>query len=215
MIKEKKLSKTLVSIFLILATCFSIVFVANQVSKTSKDTNLSLSAVSDISDSSITPLSLTETYGIIYMYDDRASNDYDYVNEYTDSSWHGRIQKNEKHFTNTGEHRVFTLEMNVDPRDILMFNDDVIIEFKFYSQAPTLGIKRTEKIGLFQTTISFFSNGETTPSVVKYKEGRDKSSYGVTIQGGQNTTKVQVDFYYTFYDGYRNIRAKSYYTFGW
>ena len=60
-------------------------------------------------------MSLTETYGIIDMYDDRASNDYDYVNEYTDSSWHGRIQKNEKHFTNTGEHRVFTLEMNVDP----------------------------------------------------------------------------------------------------
>ena len=82
------------SIFLILATCFSIVFVANQVSKTSKDTNLSLSAVSDISDSSITPLSLTETYGIIYMYDDIASNEYDYINENTDSSWHVRNQKN-------------------------------------------------------------------------------------------------------------------------
>lgn len=208
MIKSKKFSKILVSLILILVTSFGVLFVAMQVNKTNTDTILSVSAVSDTTENN---LSFNKNYDIINY--NRASDEYDKVTYYSESPWNGRIQSFERHFTNSGDSRSYVLETNVDVRDILLFNDDVIVEFKFYSQAPTIGTKRSEDIGYFEITASFYSNGSSDPSVVKHKDGTNKSSYGVTIQGGQKTTKVVVDIYYTFYNGSKNVRAKSIYTF--
>ncbi len=194
MIKEKKLSKTLVSIFLILATCFSIVFVANQVSKTSKDTNLSLSAVSDISDSSVTPLSLTETYGIIDGIGGSGSGKD--TDPYKESPWNGRI-KSQNQFDTLPGSTVCNIEVNVDPRDSI-FGDDVIIEFKSFSQTPPLGIKKALPIGLFNATITFWSSskGEITK---KTDNCYDKSSKGYTINSGEHDIyKVHVNVYFSY-----------------
>lgn len=206
MIKEKKLSKTLVSIFLILATCFSIVFVANQVSKTSKDTNLSLSAVSDISDSSITPLSLTETYGIINGIGNGGSGTK--VDPYYDVDWYGRVKSGD-YFTTLSGARACRIEINVDPRNIGAIQD-IIIEYKSYEQAPPLGTKKALNLNSFGANIKFYSSKkDVIEKSITPCYGR--SSYGQTlISGASDLYKVEVEVTFNF----QGTDYTYYYRFG-
>ncbi len=179
---------------MILATCFSIVFVANQVSKTSKDTNLSLSAVSDISDSSITPLSLTETYGIIDGIGNGGSGTAS--DPYYDVDWNGRV-KSGNYFTTLSGARACRIEINVDPRNIGLIQD-VIIEYKSYMQTPPLGIKQALNLNYFGADIRFYSHKKgVIPG--KITTCSDRSSYGQTvISGASDLYKVEVDVYFNF-----------------
>ncbi len=206
MIKEKKLSKILVSIFLILATCFSIVFVANQVSKTSKDTNLSLSAVSDISDSSITPLSLTETYGIIDGIGNGGSGTES--DPYYDVDWYGRV-KSGNYFASLSAARSAYIVINVDPRNIGLIQD-IIIEYKSYEQGPPLGTKKALNLDYFGADIKFYSSKKGV--IEKYMPScQDRSSYGQTIiSGASDLYKVEVRVRFEL----EGINYSYYYKFG-
>ena len=63
MIKERKISKSIVSIILMLIVSLSIGFVAMQIAKPNDEINLSASTVSDVSTTN--ELSFVEPYGII------------------------------------------------------------------------------------------------------------------------------------------------------
>lgn len=194
MIKERNFSKIVVSLLLILATCFSIVFVATQISKTSKDTNLSLSAVSDISDSSVAPLSLTETYGIIDNIGNGGSGTES--DPYYDVDWYGRVKSGD-YFTTLSAARACRIEINVDPRNIGAIQD-IIIEYKSYEQAPPLGTKKALNLNSFGAKIKFYSSkkGIIEKSITPCY---NRSSYGQTlISGASDLYKVEVEVSFNF-----------------
>lgn len=201
MLNSKKISKILVSLVLILVTSFSIVFVAMQVNKTNNDANLSVSAVSDL-DISTNGLSLIEPYGIMNgMGCEDCKSNGTAKRPYHESPWYGRIKCLHSTFSKRYSNRMYTLEVNVDVRDIkLGIPDDVIVEFKFYYQEGTLGLKKSMKVSSLSINAKFYSNGTLTANPIR--NCHDKSSAGFTISGADKTDEVKVIITYYYNDDY-------------
>ena len=198
MLKQKKLSKILVSLIMILIASFSLVFVALQINKSNNETNnMTVATISD--------LNFIEPYGIIDGIGDGGSGTES--DPYFDDAWNGRI-KSQDCFTRLPDYTSCYVEINVDPRDRAVVGDDIIIEFKAFTQAPTLGIKKPLQIGI-GADIIFYSNNFGIIEVSK-SIANNKSSGGVTVPSGKydigkvfvnvcvSLNGVLYDYYYQF-----------------
>lgn len=214
MTKSKKLSKILVSLILILVTSLSIVFVAMQINNANNDTNLSVSAVSDTLTNN---LLIIEPYGIIddigcykCNKDPKVGTTKD--NPYREAPWYGRMKTLTSTFSDRYSNRMYTLQLNVDVRDIkLGIPDDVIVEFKFYYQEGTLGLKKNMNVDSLNIYTEFYVNGALKASPTR--SCSSKSSAGFTIAGVNKTTMVKVHVTYTYHDDYYSKSNEVYFEF--
>lgn len=134
------------------------------------------------------------------------------INPYHEAPWNGRIMCLDSTASRNYSGRQYSLELNVDVRDIAWpFNDDVIVEFKFYYQEGTLGLKKSMKVDSLYINTKFY--GEKGTTIPKERSCSDKSSAGFTIQGGTKTYRVDVEVWYSFHDGYNSISKCVYFVF--